>query len=391
MQEKIKRIALASVSEIVEIRRHFHRYPELSGQETETGRHIMRKLEEWGISCSGGWSKTGVVGVIEGRNPRSRCVALRADMDALPIEERTGLAFASRNKGVMHACGHDAHMACLLGAAKILQALRDEFEGTVKLLFQPSEEDYGGGAPQMIAQGVLKDPVPNRIYALHVMPELECGKVGVRSGRYMASTDEIHIKAIGKGGHGAMPGRTVDTVLMSAYILTGLQQVVSRQAPAEIPTVLSFGRIIGEGQTNVIPAEVVMAGTFRTFDEEWRVKAHESIRRCARGMAESMGGRCEIDIRQGYPSLYNTPEAAERVRKTAAGVVGGRNVEDLPIRMTADDFAFYAREIPGCMFRLGVKPSGLSEPSDLHTATLTIDEEALSTGAQVMAALGASA
>ncbi|MDE5575020.1 MAG: amidohydrolase, partial [Bacteroidales bacterium] len=250
MQDKIKRLAQEAETEIIEMRRHLHRHPELSTQEVETGRYIENKLKEWGIPCTTGWSETGVVGIIEGRNPAARCVALRADMDALPIEEQTGLDFASQNPGVMHACGHDAHMACLLGAAKILQTLRNEWEGTVKLIFQPSEEDFRAGAPKMIEQGVLENPAPQRIYALHVMPEMECGKVGVKNGQYMASTDEIYITAIGKAGHGAMPELNVDTVLMSAYILTGLQQVVSRQAPPYIPTVLSFGRIIGEGRTN---------------------------------------------------------------------------------------------------------------------------------------------
>lgn len=391
MQDKIKRLAQEAETEIIEMRRHLHRHPELSTQEVETGRYIEKKLKEWGIPCSTGWSETGVVGIIEGKNPASRCVALRADMDALPIEEQTGLEFASQNKGVMHACGHDAHMACLLGAAKILQTLRHEWQGTVKLIFQPSEEDFRAGAPKMIAQGVLENPAPHRIYALHVMPELECGRIGVKNGQYMASTDEIYITAIGKAGHGAMPELNVDTVLMSAYILTGLQQVVSRQAPPYIPTVLSFGRIIGEGRTNIIPGQVNMEGTLRTFNEAWRAKAHGCIERVARGIAEGMGGRCEIRIDHGYPFVNNDEVAADYVRKVAKDTVGKEYLEELPLRMTAEDFAYYTQRIPGCLFRLGVKPPQLAEPSNLHTSTLMIDENALVIGAQIFAGLGVSA
>lgn len=388
MQERIKALVQESLTEIIETRRHLHRHPELSTQEFETGRYIKQKLDAWGIPCTDGWSATGVVGIVEGRNPASRCVALRADMDALPIEEDTGLEFASRNPGVMHACGHDVHMACLLGAAKVLQRLRNEFEGTVKLIFQPSEEDFRAGAPKMIEEGVLRDPAPERIYALHVMPEMDCGKVGVKNGQYMASTDEIYLKAIGKAGHGAMPELNVDTVLMSAYILTGLQQVVSRQAPPYIPTVLSFGRIIGEGRTNIIPGEVNMEGTLRTFNEEWRARAHEAIRRCAQGIARGMGGNCEVFIDHGYPFVSNDVAAADFVRSVGAMMVGKENVEELPLRMTAEDFAYYTQKIPGCMFRLGVKPPELESPTNLHTATLAVDERALAIGAEMMAGLG---
>ena len=387
MLDKIKRLAQAQQQELIEIRRYLHRHPELSTLEKETGRYIETKLSEWGIPNKGGYSETGVLAIIEGRNPQKRCIALRADMDALPIEEETGLTFASENKGVMHACGHDVHMACLLGAAKILQSLKDEFEGTVKLIFQPSEEDFRAGAPVMISEGVLESPVPEAIYALHVMPEMACGRVGVKQGPYMASTDEIYLKAIGKAGHGAMPEMNVDPVLMSAYILTGLQQVVSRQAPPYIPTVLSFGRIIGEGRTNIIPGEVNIEGTLRTFNEDWRKKAHESIIRCAQEIAKAMGGNCQVKIDHGYPFVYNDEKATEKVRATATALLGAENVEELPLRMTAEDFAYYTKKIPGCMFRLGVKPEGLENPTNLHTSRLTIDENALPIGTAMMAAL----
>lgn len=387
MQAKIAALAQEFEPEIIEIRRHFHLNPELSAREVATRRFIEAKLQEWGIAYKGGYSQNGVVGVIEGRNPESRCIALRAEMDALPIEEETGLAFASRNKGVMHACGHDVHMACLLGAAKILKCLEGEFEGRVKLIFQPSEEDYQGGAPDMIEQGVLQDPVPQAIYALHILPELECGKIGWRVGKYMASTDEIYLKVKGKGGHGAAPEKNVDPVVASAYIITALQQIVSRQASPFIPTVLSFGRIVGEGKTNVIPSEVEIEGTFRTFDEAWRHKAHEVIRQCAENTARALGADCEVRIAHGYPSVCNDPQATRQLKEAAEKFVGTENVEELPLRMTADDFAFYAQAVPGCMFRLGVKPEKMEEPANLHTGKLMVDEACLKTGAGLLALL----
>lgn len=387
MYNKIKLLSSQIKDEMIEIRRHFHRYPELSTCEVETGKYIESKLKEWGIECQGGYSDTGVLGIIRGKNPESRCVALRADMDALPIEEKTGLDFASRNPGVMHACGHDVHMACLLGAAKVLNMLKDEWEGTVKLIFQPSEEDFRAGAPVMISQGVLRDPVPSKIFALHVLPEMECGKIGVKTGQYMASTDEIYLTVKGKGGHGATPELNVDPVMISAYVLTGLQQIVSRQAPPYIPTVLTFGRIEGLGRTNITPSEVKIEGTIRTFDEEWRARAHERITACAQGIARGMGGDCEVFVDHGYPFVNNDAHASDDVRKVGSELLGQENVEELPLRMTAEDFAYYTQVVPGCMFRLGVKPKGLEQVSTLHTPTLCIDEDAIEIGICMMAAL----
>lgn len=387
IQEKVKVLAMESEAEIIAIRRHLHRCPELSAHEVATRRFIEEKLEEWGIAYKSGYSQNGVVGMIEGRNPGSRCIALRAEMDALPVEEQTGLDFASQNKGVMHACGHDVHMACLLGAARILQSLKNEFEGCVKLIFQPSEEDYQGGAQVMMEQGVLRGPVPEAIYALHILPELECGRIGYRSGKYMASTDEIRLKVKGKAGHGAAPEKNIDPVVVSAYIITALQQIVSRQASPFTPTVLSFGRIVGEGRTNVIPSEVNIEGTFRTFDEAWRKKAHEAITRCAVETAKAFGADCEVHIAHGYPSVSNDPKITQKLKETAEKWVGGACVEELPLRMTADDFAFYAQQVPGCMFRLGVKPEGVDEPAGLHTGRLRVDEACLKTGAGLLALL----
>lgn len=387
MQERIESLARQFEPEIIAVRRYLHRHPELSTQEFQTGKYIERKLTEWGIPCKGGYSGTGVLGIVRGKNPDKRCVALRADMDALPIVEETGLDFASENPGVMHACGHDVHMACLLGAARILKSLEDGFEGTVKLIFQPSEEDFRAGAPVMIREGVLRDPVPEQIFALHVLPEMECGRIGWKEGQYMASTDELYLKVLGKAGHGATPELNVDTVVVSAYILTALQQIVSRQAPPYIPTVLSFGRIVGEGRTNIIPAEVNMEGTIRTFNEEWRAVAHEKIIRCAQNVALSMGARCEVKVDHGYPFVYNDPKATAKVRETACGLLGNGCVEELPLRMTAEDFAYYTQEIPGCMFRLGIRPKNLENPAGLHTGRLMVDEDAIRVGMEMMALL----
>ena len=391
MRDEVRRRAEALDAEVVRIRRHFHRNPELSTEEYETGRFIEKTLRGWGIECRGGYSGTGVVGILKGRNPEKRCVALRADMDALPIQEQTGLDFASCNPGVMHACGHDVHMACLLGASKILKDMASEWEGTVKLIFQPSEEDFRAGAPVMIREGVLENPVPSRIFALHVLPEMDCGKVGCKEGQYMASTDELYLKVVGKGGHGATPELTVDPVLMSAYILTSLQQIVSRQAPPYVPTVLTFGRIIGEGRTNIIPGEVNIEGTLRTFNEAWRAKAHERIRLCAESVAEGLGGHCVLEVDHGYPFVFNDPEATRKVRETASALLGAEKVEELPLRMTAEDFAYYTQQVPGCMFRLGVRPKDVENPSSLHTSTLAIDEACLKVGVSMMALLGMSA
>lgn len=387
MQERIESLARQFEPEIIAVRRHLHRHPELSTQEFRTGKYIERKLTEWGIPCKGGYSGTGVLGIVRGKNPDKRCVALRADMDALPITEETGLEFASETPGVMHACGHDVHMACLLGAARILKSLGDGFEGTVKLIFQPSEEDFRAGAPVMIREGVLRDPVPEQIFALHVLPEMECGRIGWKEGQYMASTDELYLKVLGKAGHGATPELNVDTVVVSAYILTALQQIVSRQAPPYIPTVLSFGRIIGEGRTNIIPGEVDIEGTIRTFNEEWRASAHERIIRCAQNVALSMGARCEVKVDHGYPFVYNDPAATAKVRETACSLLGADRVEELPLRMTAEDFAYYTQEIPGCMFRLGIRPKNLENPTSLHTGRLMVDEDAIRIGMEMMALL----
>jgi amidohydrolase len=292
--------------------------------------------------------------------------------------------YKSKNEGVMHACGHDVHTSSLLGTAKILNTLRDEFEGTVKLIFQPGEEKIPGGASLMIKEGVLEKPKVDNIIGQHVMPLIEAGKVGFRSGMYMASADEIYVKVKGKGGHGAMPEMNVDPVLITAHILTALQQIVSRNASPKVPSVLSFGKVIAEGATNVIPNEVYLEGTFRTMDEEWRASAHQKMKKMAEGIAESMGGSCEFDIHKGYPFLVNEPELTERSRAAAIEFLGEENVQELDLWLAAEDFAYYSQEIDACFYRLGVRNEAKGITSSVHTPTFDIDPLALETGMGLM-------
>lgn len=385
LTEKIKALAAGFAPAIIQIRRHLHANPELSELEFRTADFICATLDSYGIQYTRGVGGNGIVARIEGRQPQTTTLALRADMDALPINELNACDYKSQNPGVMHACGHDVHMASLLGASKILNELRDEFEGTIRLIFQPSEEKFPGGALAMINDGVLKNPVPERIIGQHVLPTLEAGKVGFKPGRYMASTDEIYLTVKGRGGHAATPELNTDTVLMASHIIVALQQVVSRMAPPGIPTVLSFGRFIADGRTNIIPSEVKIDGTFRTFDEVWRAKAHEKITKLASGIAESMGGSCEVFIDHGYPFLVNDDQATAQAKALAQQYLGAENVVDLDQRMTAEDFAYYSHIIPACFYRLGVKDPSWETIRNLHTPEFDADERSLETGMGLMA------
>jgi len=371
-------------ADITAIRRDIHAHPELAFEEHRTAALVAARLEALGIETHRGIGQTGVVGVLRAGSG-SRAIGLRADMDALPIQETNDVPYRSQNDGVMHACGHDVHMASLLGASKILNELRNEFEGTIRLIFQPSEEKFSGGALAMINDGVLKNPVPERIIGQHVLPTLEAGKVGFKPGRYMASTDEIYLTVKGRGGHAATPELNTDTVLMASHIIVALQQVVSRMAPPGIPTVLSFGRFIADGRTNIIPSEVKIDGTFRTFDETWRAKAHEKITKLASGIAESMGGSCEVFIDHGYPFLVNDDQATAQAKALAQQYLGAENVVDLDQRMTAEDFAYYSHLIPACFYRLGVKDPSWETIRNLHTPEFDADEHSLETGMGLMA------
>jgi len=328
---------------------------------------------------------TGVVVLIAGKNPDKKTVALRGDIDALPILEQNEVPYRSQNQGVMHACGHDVHTASLLGSARILSQLRDQFEGTIKLIFQPGEELIPGGASIMIKEGVLQNPAPAAIFGQHVFPHLPAGKVGVRSGMYMASADELYITVKGKGGHGAMPEINIDPVLISAHLIVALQQIVSRAASPKVPTVLSFGKIIANGATNIIPNEVKIEGTFRTMNEEWRTQAHEKMKKMAELLAESMGGTCEFEIRRGYPYLENNPELTERMQQAAKDYLGADNVVDLDLWMAAEDFAYYTQQVDACFYRLGTRNESRGITSSVHTPTFDIDEDALEIGMGLMA------
>lgn len=385
MTTAIQKTARVLFPQIQQFREHIHRYPELSFEETETAAFVSGKLREWGIPFTEGWAGTGIVALVEGRNSGKTCTAIRAELDALPILEESTAAYASQNKGVMHACGHDVHMACLLGVARILQLHKDDWEGTAKLIFQPGEEKHPGGGSLLLAEGVLENPKVDRILALHVYPTMPAGKVGFRSGKYMASTDEIHITIHGKGGHAALPHQTIDPVTIAAYTIVNLQQLVSRRSNPVVPCVLSFGKIAGGTVNNVIPDSVTLSGTLRTMDETWRAEAHRLIAEVVDSTCKVWGARADIEIPKGYPSLYNDPTLTAQARALAEDFLGGDNVHELDLRMTADDFAFYSHEVPGCYFRLGTASAdGQSCTASVHTNTFDVDPSALETGAGLM-------
>ncbi len=385
LKENIKLLANDFLPEITSVRRHLHMYPELSFKEENTSAFIWEQLEKMGISEKRKMAGTGIVAMIRGKNPDKNTMALRADMDALPILEANQTEYKSRNDGVMHACGHDVHTASLLGAAKILNSIKNDFEGSIKLIFQPGEEKLPGGASMMIREGVLENPAPQGVLGQHVMPWIDAGKVGFRSGIYMASTDEIYVTIKGKGGHGAMPHLNIDPVLIASHMMVALQQVVSRNANPTIPSVLSFGKVIANGATNVIPDSVYLEGTFRTLDEKWREDAHKKILHMATSVVEGMGGKVDFEIRKGYPALVNNPELTAASRKNAEAYLGKENVLELDIWMAAEDFAFFSQHTKACFYRLGTRNESLGITSSVHTPTFDIDENALETGMGLMA------
>lgn len=381
---KIKQLAKDYAAEVVANRRYLHTNPELSFQEYNTAKFVAQKLKAIGLSPQEGIANTGVVALIEGRNPSSKVIGLRADMDALPIFEKNDVPYKSQNEGVMHACGHDAHTSSLLGTAKILQQLRGEFEGTVKLVFQPAEEKAPGGASIMIKEGVLENPAPNSMLGQHVAPNIPVGKIGFREGMYMASTDEIYMTIKGKGGHGAMPDQLIDPVLIASHVIVSLQQIISRNRKPANPSVLSFGRFIADGVTNVIPNEVTIQGTFRCMDEEWREDGLRRMKKMAEGITEAMGGVCEFEIVKGYPFLKNHPELTRRIKAEATTFMGAENIIDLDLWMAGEDFAFYSQVVDSCFYRLGTRNEARGIISGVHTPTFDIDEAALEIGPGLM-------
>lgn len=382
---KIKQLAKDYAAEVVANRRYLHTNPELSFQEYNTAKFVAQKLKDIGLTPQEGIANTGVVALIEGRNPSSKVIGLRADMDALPIFEKNDVPYKSQNEGVMHACGHDAHTSSLLGTAKILHQLREEFEGTIKLVFQPAEEKAPGGASIMIKEGVLENPSPASMLGQHVAPNVPVGKIGFREGMYMASTDEIYMTIKGKGGHGAMPDQLIDPVLIASHVIVSLQQIISRNRKPANPSVLSFGRFIADGVTNVIPNEVTIQGTFRCMDEEWREDGLRRMKKMAEGITEAMGGVCEFEIVKGYPFLKNHPELTRRIKAEATAYMGAENIIDLDLWMAGEDFAFYSQVVDSCFYRLGTRNEARGIVSGVHTPTFDIDEAALEIGPGLMA------
>lgn len=384
MKEKIQELSAQIFDKVVGFRQHLHANPELSFHEYETSKFIKQQLTDWGISFTE-MANTGVVGLIKGIKPSDKIIALRADMDALPILEANDKPYKSKNEGVMHACGHDVHSSSLLGTAYILNQLKEEFGGTIKLIFQPAEELLPGGASIMIKEGVLENPKPQHIVGQHVMPLIESGKVGFRSGIYMASTDELYVTVTGKGGHGAQPHQNIDPVLITAHILVALQQIVSRRSDPRLPSVLSFGKMNANGATNIIPNEVKLEGTFRTLNEDWRNEAHQLMKKMAEGIAESMGGSCDFDIHRGYPFLINEEKLTANARAFAEDFLGKENVIDLDIWMAAEDFAYYSQVTDACFYRLGTGNEAKKTTYSVHTPNFDIDEDALKTSTGLMA------
>ena len=386
-KDRIARLAREIHAETVEIRRHLHRHPELSFQEEQTAAFVAARLESMGISHQKNVAGRGVVGWIRGLNPEKRLIALRADLDALPIPEENDVPYRSEREGVMHACGHDVHTSSLLGTARILQETSQEWEGTIQLLFQPAEELLPGGASLMIGEGVLDNPRPALILGQHVHPSLEAGRIGLREGMFMASSDEIYLTVTGKGGHGATPHESIDPILIASHIVVALQQVVSRRANPTTPSVLTLGRIESKGgATNVIPNEVNIMGTFRTMDETWRKNAHGHIENIATQMASAMGGSCLVKIVGGYPFLVNNEALTASIRAFAREYLGQEErVVELPMRMSAEDFAYYSQIMPACFYRLGTGNPEKGITSPVHTPTFDIDEAALETGTGLMA------
>jgi amidohydrolase len=388
LKEKIKLLAQQYEQEFIEVRHHLHSHPELSYEEFETSKFVQQKLAEYNIPFEVK-ATTGVVGLIQGKKPESRVIALRADMDALQIQEENDVIYKSQNNGVMHACGHDVHTTCLLGAAKILSELRDEWEGTVKLIFQPGEEKNPGGASLMIKEGALENPKPQGIFGLHVHPGLATGKFSFRKGRVMASADELYITIKSKGGHAAAPHLTADTILIASHLIVSLQQIISRNNDPLSPSVLSICSIQGGHTTNVIPSEVKLKGTFRAMDEKWRYKAHELIKKQTVELVAAMGAEADILIDVGYPFVDNEPKLTEAAWQLANDFFGKENIEETELRMGAEDFGYYTHVVPGCFYRLGVRNEEAGVIHNVHTPKFNVDERAIKNGMEMMAWLGA--
>jgi hippurate hydrolase len=380
MKATLQKLTVENFDYVVSCYQSLHAYPELSFAEYETAGFVQKELTSMGIPFRAGIGGTGILGKIEGLNPSKKIIALRADMDALPVNEEVDIPWKSMVKNVMHACGHDAHTSCLLGAAKILQHCRNDFEGTILLIFQPGEEKSPGGAYLMLEDGLFKDIEPEIILGQHVSVDFPTGTMCFLPGMIMASADEIHVKIHGKGGHGALPHLINDTVLAASQTIVSLQQVRSRLCHPLIPMVLTFGKLIADGATNVIPSEVILAGTFRTVDEEWRTQGKNHIRRIINETCAAYGCTAEIDMPDGYPCVVNNDKITASARQFATEWVGIENIRNLEMRMTSEDFGFFSQKYPSTFFRFGVKGETNSNTGGLHSSTFKIDEKALETG-----------
>ena len=385
MINKIKQLADSVFEQVVEIRRYIHKNPELSFKEHKTSAYIKSVLTGWGIPFTEDIADTGIVVLLEGNNPSSKNLALRADFDALPITEENEVDYCSVNKGVMHACGHDAHTASLLGVVKILNSIKQEWDGSVKFIFQPAEEMLPGGAQQMIKEGVLENPKVEKMLGQHVFPDLEVGKVGFRPGKYMASTDELHITIKGKGGHAALPHKYNSPLLAAAKLITDLD--ISFEKEKDRPSVLAIGFIEGLGSTNVIPEQVKLKGTLRAMDEDFRALAHNKMLAISNVIAQTYKVEIDFDIRKGYPCLMNDEDLTNKTIAFAKQYMGADNVIDLPIRMTAEDFAYYSHKVASTFYRLGTANKSKGIVHGLHTSRFNIDEQALKIGMGLMAYL----
>lgn len=392
--DHIKQLAHQYFEDVVSFRRHIHQYPELSFEEFKTSEYVCSLLDKHHIKYTKGFVKTGIIAIIEGINPSKKTILLRADLDALPIEEKNEVSYKSQNVGMMHACGHDVHTASVLGTAIILNQLKTEFEGTVKIMFQPGEEVLPGGSSLMIKEGVLQNPKVDVAMAQHVFPSMEVGKVGFREGMYMASTDELHVTITGKGGHAAMAGEYSNPLVVAASIIKEIEKQfpfvidaegVARNTQNNIPTVIAFGKIEGKGATNVIPESVYLAGTFRTMDELWRKEVKLKITEIINAIANKYNTKAKVNIIDGYPFLTNDAEVTKQCKEAAIEYLGKENVEDLPLRMTAEDFAYITQLVPSCFYRLGTGNKAKGITSGVHTSTFDIDEKALEISMGLMA------
>lgn len=390
LPDKIKSLAAINFETVVGFRRHIHENPELSYQENATADFISSVLAKQGISHTR-MAGTGVIGIIKGKES-GKTVALRADIDALPIEEKNNVPYKSKNKGVMHACGHDVHTSSLLGTAIILNELSAEWNGTIKFIFQPGEEKLPGGASILIKEGVLENPSPASILAQHVFPSLEAGKAGFATGSYMAACDEIYLTLKGKGGHAALSGHSspvagnrsiINPLLITSEILLTLENIFMGNSTS--PVVLAFGKIRGDGATNIIPNEVKLEGTFRTMDETIRNKGHKTITEIISSIAQKWGGDYDLRIEKGYPVLINNEKVTEKARAAAETYLGKENIVTLEPRMTSEDFAYYTRLKPCCFYRLGTGNVSKGITSGLHTPTFNVDEKSIETGMGLMA------